>query len=146
MSQRINVETITPAEYREWLENEIAEGRKMPSEKSVYHVRVEHKEFDPRTGEKLSQAYVQYYNTKEWRKNPSEGVQDYLIRAGYEFEVLFNPTEKPEETEKKAKAATEKAEMAQKADVEEPVEVTEEANVESTPEQPKRGRKNKENK
>lgn len=57
-------------------------------EEKVYHVLQEVKEFDRKTGRKISVARVQKYGRKTFEKV----MYDQLLKQGYEFKVLYNPT------------------------------------------------------
>lgn len=84
-------------------------------EKLAYHVKIEVKQFNAKTGEKISRPRIQKFGQKAW-----EGiVRDSLKKQGYSIEVLHDPTEWAAKTkENAAKAAAQKAEeeaAAQKA-------------------------------
>lgn len=91
MSEKLNLKTATPQEYSKWLQEQVKRGIKDESELSMYHVRLELRNFDPTTGEKLSVPFLQIYDERNW-KNPD--VQEYLHVMGYTTEVLFNPNPK----------------------------------------------------
>ncbi len=58
-------------------------------EKLAYHVKIEVKQFNAKTGEKISRARIQKFGQKAW-----EGiVRDSLKKQGYSIEVLHDPTE-----------------------------------------------------
>lgn len=110
-----------------------------------YHVRIEKKCYDDRTGKRLSVPMLQKYGVKDWGSDPSNGVQDYLRAYGYEYTVLYDPRF---ESRKKnpVKGAVIDPEPASETETE--VEQTETENAAPKPTvslESKRGRKTKEN-
>lgn len=97
----VSIEALTPAEYI------------VPAgEEKFYHVVEEIKQFNPRTGAKLSRARLQKFGRKTYERV----VRDRLIKQGYTLTVLHNPVEwlkahvaKKAEARKAAKAAEEAA-------------------------------------
>lgn len=91
-------------------------------EEHLYHVKQEVRQFDPKTGKRLSTPVVQKYGRKAFDTT----LYDDLVKGGYTVEVLHDPTEylKQQATEnaKRVKQATEaharKAAEAKKAEKE----------------------------
>lgn len=80
-------------------------------EERHYHCVIEVRQFDPRTGAKLSKPRVQKFGAKMWNSH----VRESLIKEGYTITVLHDPTE----WVKKFKAvAAEKRKAKAKADEE----------------------------
>lgn len=57
-------------------------------EERFYHCLIEVKQFNQRTGERMSRPRVQKFGRKAW----SKGVYDNLLRQGYTVTVLHDPT------------------------------------------------------
>lgn len=57
-----------------------------PEEKGMYHVRLDKKAFDQKTGKKLSKDFVQIFEKNEWKSMEAE-----LLRQGYDIEILHTP-------------------------------------------------------
>lgn len=84
----VSPEMLTPENY------------KVPAgEERLYHLVQEVKQFDTKTGRKISNARVQKYGRKLFEKV----VRDQLMKQGYEITILHNPTAYLEAL-KKAKA------------------------------------------
>lgn len=102
MSKELNLEQVTPQEYRQWLQEQVKSKELPKSELEVYHVRWEDRVFDPNNGNKLSRPSLQKFTIREWGSNPSLGQWDYFERKRtgskdrFTYTVLFNPREKEE--------------------------------------------------
>ena len=87
-------------------------------EERYYHALIEVKQFDPKTGQRVSRPRVQKFGKKIFDRV----VRDALMKQGYEVTILHNPTEwLKAEAERKAagaKAAREAREKAQQAAIE----------------------------
>lgn len=57
-------------------------------EKHLYHIKLDKPSFDPKTGKKLSKAFVQKFTVAEYRLFEKNGNT-----LGYEKEVLWTPEE-----------------------------------------------------
>lgn len=84
-------------------------------EERCYHCVIEVKQFDPRTGERLSRPRVQKFG----RKTFDTSVRDSLMKQGYTVTVLHDPNEwiKAHQAELAAKAKADR-EAREKADKE----------------------------
>ena len=58
-------------------------------EERCYHAVIEVKQFNPRTGERISKPRIQKFGRKMWETT----VYDSLLKQGYTIKVLYNPTE-----------------------------------------------------
>lgn len=58
-------------------------------EEHLVHVKIELKNFDPKTGKRISNPHVATFSEKQYFKVDGDGRN--LVRAGYEIEVLHNP-------------------------------------------------------
>ena len=88
MYENLNLSTLTPQEYSQWLKNEIKEGRRDACELNDIHVlqtKYDVKRTDAIKPEVVAHSRVQIYNPKEWESYQ----EDYLRRAGYEIKVLW---------------------------------------------------------
>ena len=103
---------MTPQQYSKLLKSEVESGERAASELKVLHVRIEREEYDSRTGEKVSKPQIQMYRVEDWGNVPTSGVRDYLTRAEYKVEVLFDPREKKAKAEPKNAIEPEQAEKA----------------------------------
>lgn len=56
-------------------------------EERTYHVRIEVKQFDPKTGKRISTPRIQKFGKKIWQNN----IRLSLRKQGYEFEILHDP-------------------------------------------------------
>lgn len=104
------------------------EGRDLPIEKLTpenyivpkgeerfYHVVIEVRQFDPKTGKRISRPRVQKFGKKMFEAH----VQASLRKQGYDVVVLHNPNEWLKENQAKAaQAAKEQAEAKAKAEKE----------------------------
>lgn len=104
------------------------EGRDLPVEKLTpenyivpkgeerfYHVVIEVRQFDPKTGKRISRPRVQKFGKKMFEAH----VQASLRKQGYDVVVLHNPNEWLKENQAKAaQAAKEQAEAKAKAEKE----------------------------
>lgn len=104
------------------------EGRDLPIEKLTpenyivpkgeerfYHVVIEVRQFDPKTGKRISRPRVQKFGKKMFEAH----VQASLRKQGYDVIVLHNPNEWLKENQAKAaQAAKEQAEAKAKAEKE----------------------------
>lgn len=98
---RIDLTTCTAAEYSEWLQEEVAEGRRTKGELALVHVRHENKAFNPKTGEKVSAPRVQMFTERNWGLNDASGMRSYYRQMGETVEVLYQPSKEEKETAKK---------------------------------------------
>lgn len=92
MYENLNLSTLTPQEYSQWLKNEIKEGRRDACELKDIHVlqtKYDVKRTDAIKPEVVAHSRVQIYNPKDWETYQ----EDYLRRAGYEIKVLWPYTE-----------------------------------------------------
>jgi hypothetical protein len=102
MSKELNLEQVTPQEYRQWLQEQVKEKALPKSELTLYHVRWEDRVFSETDGHKMTHPSLQKFNIKEWGSNPSLGQWDYFERKRtgskdrFTYTVLFNPREKEE--------------------------------------------------
>lgn len=58
-------------------------------EERYYHALIEVKQFDPKTGQRISRPRVQKFGKKIFDRV----VRDALMKQGYEVTILHNPTE-----------------------------------------------------
>ena len=56
-------------------------------EEQVYHVKIEVKQFNPKTGERISRPRIQKFGMKTWESS----VRDSLRKQGYTMEILHDP-------------------------------------------------------
>jgi len=89
-------------------------------EERTYHVKIEVKQFDPKTGKRISMPRIQKFGKKIWQSN----IRLSLRKQGYEFEILHDPVKWEQENAERiaaVKAAKIQAqqEAAQKAMAEE---------------------------
>lgn len=104
------------------LDNVTADNYKVPQgEEGIYHVVLEVKEFDRKTGERTSVPRVQKFGV-----NAFETSFPNLKRLGYDVRVVYDPTSWLEEQAKKAEEqeqqSAQSAAEAQKAAIEEALE------------------------
>lgn len=72
-------------------------------EEKFYHALIEVKQFDPKTGKRISRPRVQKFGKKIFDRV----VRDALMKQGYEVTILHNPTEwLKAEAERKAAGAS----------------------------------------
>lgn len=84
-------------------------------EEGSYHCVIEVKQFDHKTGEKISRPRIQKFGKKIFETL----VRDIMLRQGYEIKILHNPNEwMKEQAAKKAEAQKKAAEAAKKAEKE----------------------------
>lgn len=83
-------------------------------EENTYHCVIEVKQFDNKTGQKISRPRIQKFGKKIFETM----VRDILLRQGYEIKILHNPNDwmkeqaaKVAEAKKKADEAAKKAEQ-----------------------------------
>lgn len=74
--QKLSAEGITPDNYQ------VPKG-----EERLYHVKIEVKQYNPKTGEKISVPQVQKFGPKIYKAL----VEKNLRKLGYEIVVLHNP-------------------------------------------------------
>ncbi len=104
------------------LDSVTADNYKVPQgEEGIYHVVLEVKEFDRKTGERTSVPRVQKFGV-----NAFETAFPNLKRLGYDVRVVYDPTSWLEEQAKKAEEqeqqSAQSAAEAQKAAIEEALE------------------------
>ncbi len=56
-------------------------------EEMVYHVKIEVKQFNSKTGERVSRPRIQKFGMKTWESS----VRDSLRKQGYTIEILHDP-------------------------------------------------------
>ena len=56
-------------------------------EEMVYHVKIEVKQFNSKTGEKVSRPRIQKFGMKTWESS----VRDSLRKQGYTMDILHDP-------------------------------------------------------
>lgn len=56
-------------------------------EEIVYHVKIEVKQFNSKTGERISRPRIQKFGMKTWESS----VRDSLRKQGYTMEILHDP-------------------------------------------------------
>ena len=56
-------------------------------EEVVYHVKIEVKQFNSKTGERISRPRIQKFGMKTWESS----VRDSLRKQGYTMEILHDP-------------------------------------------------------
>lgn len=65
-----------------------AENYKVPQgEEMAVHAKIEVKQFDPKTGERISTPRIQKFGMKEWQSH----IQSSLRKQGYTVEILHDP-------------------------------------------------------
>lgn len=65
-----------------------AENYKVPQgEEMSVHAKIEVKQFDPKTGERISTPRIQKFGMKEWQSH----IQSSLRKQGYTVEILHDP-------------------------------------------------------
>ena len=86
-------------------------------EEGTYHCRIEQRQFNPRTGQRLSKPFIQKFEPKTWAATARN-----LRQQGWEIDILYDPTNYLKEQEEKANltaqqiaAAKAKAEAERKA-------------------------------
>lgn len=84
-------------------------------EERFYHVVIEVRQFDPKTGKRISRPRVQKFGKKMFEAH----IQASLRKQGYDIVVLHNPNEWLKENQAKAaQAAKEQEEAKAKAEKE----------------------------
>ena len=105
MSKELNLEKVTPQEYRRWLEAEVKAGRMPKGELELIHVRKEQKMFDGSDYKVNTDYEIQKFGVREWGSTPTEKQWDYYERkrtspsGGFEYTILFNPRDNGSEQE-----------------------------------------------
>lgn len=89
-------------------------------EERVYHVKIEVKQFDPKTGKRISMPRIQKFGQKIWQSN----MRLSLRKQGYDFEILHDPSDWERENAERINALNEarlkaQQEQAEKAKAEE---------------------------
>lgn len=70
------------------IEQITSENYVVPSgEEHVYHVKIEVKQFNSKTGERISRPRIQKFGMKTWESS----VRDSLRKQGYTMEILHDP-------------------------------------------------------
>ena len=70
------------------IEQITSENYVVPSgEEHVYHVKIEVKQFNSKTGERISRTRIQKFGMKTWESS----VRDSLRKQGYTMEILHDP-------------------------------------------------------
>lgn len=81
-------------------------------EEGTYHCRIEQRQFNPNTGERLSRPFVQKFPAKMW-----PALLRNLKQQGWTVEILHDPTEwNRKEEEKRRLTAAQRAKAAQEAE------------------------------
>ena len=70
------------------IEQITSENYVVPSgEEHVYHVKIEVKQFNSKTGERISRPRIQKFGMKTWESS----VRDSLRKQGYTMEIIHDP-------------------------------------------------------
>jgi hypothetical protein len=80
-------------------------------EEMVYHVKIEVKQFNAKTGERISRPRVQKFGIKTWQGS----VRDSLVKQGYTIDVLHDPMDWIVENKARVEAEKAAAMKAEKA-------------------------------
>lgn len=81
-------------------------------EEGTYHCRIEQRQFNPNTGERLSRPFIQKFPAKMWPV-----LYRNLRQQGWTVDILHDPTEwNRKEEEKRRLTAAQRAKAAQEAD------------------------------
>lgn len=81
-------------------------------EEGTYHCRIEQRQFNPNTGERLSRPFIQKFPAKMW-----PALLRNLKQQGWTVDVLHDPTEwNRKEEEKRRLTAAQRAKAAQEAE------------------------------
>lgn len=81
-------------------------------EESLYHVVQEMRQFDPKTGKRLSRPVLQKYDAKVWAKQKKA-----LLSWGYDLVIVHDPAEFiRKRDEEMQRAADERRRLAQEAE------------------------------
>lgn len=81
-------------------------------EEGTYHCRIEQRQFNPNTGERLSRPFVQKFPAKMW-----PALLRNLKQQGWTVDILHDPTEwNRKEEEKRRLTAAQRAKAAQEAE------------------------------
>lgn len=84
-------------------------------EEQAYHCVIEVKQFDPRSGKRLSVPRLQKFGKKMYERK----VRDYLLKQGYDIRVLHDPNAwEKENRARQAEIEKAKAEAKAKAEKE----------------------------
>lgn len=90
-----------------------ADNYKVPQgEEMAVHAKIEVKQFDPKTGARISTPRIQKFGMKEWQSH----IQSSLRKQGYTVEILHDPYKFAQEHAAEVRAAQEaKAQAAREA-------------------------------
>ena len=81
-------------------------------EEGTYHCRIEQRQFNPNTGERLSRPFIQKFPAKMW-----PALLRNLEQQGWTVDILHDPTEfNRKEEEKRRLTAAQRAKAAQEAE------------------------------
>lgn len=81
-------------------------------EEDTYHCRIEQRQFNPNTGERLSRPFIQKFPSKMW-----PALLRNLKQQGWTVDILHDPTEwNRKEEEKRRLTAAQRAKAAQEAE------------------------------
>lgn len=81
-------------------------------EEGTYHCRIEQRQFNPNTGERLSRPFIQKFPAKMW-----PALLRNLKQQGWTVDILHDPTEwNRKEEEKRRLTAAQRAKAAQEAE------------------------------
>lgn len=81
-------------------------------EECTYHCRIEQRQFNPNTGERLSRPFIQKFPAKMW-----PALLRNLKQQGWTVDILHDPTEwNRKEEEKRRLTAEQRAKAAQEAE------------------------------
>lgn len=80
-------------------------------EEMAYHVKIEVKQFNAKTGERISRPRIQKFGMKTWQGS----VRDSLHKQGYTIDVLHDPTAWIGENKARMEAEKDAAMKAEKA-------------------------------
>lgn len=81
-------------------------------EEGTYHCRIEQRQFNPNTGERLSRPFIQKFPAKMWPV-----LLRNLKQQGWTVDILHDPTEwNRKEEEKRRLTAAQRAKAAQEAE------------------------------
>lgn len=81
-------------------------------EEGTYHCRIEQRQFNPNTGERLSRPFIQKFPAKMW-----PALLRNLKQQGWTVDILHDPTEfNKKEEEKRRLTAAQRAKAAQEAE------------------------------
>ena len=81
-------------------------------EEGTYHCRIEQRQFNPNTGERLSRPFIQKFPAKMW-----PALLRNLKQQGWTVDILHDPTEfNRKEEEKRRLTSAQRAKAAQEAE------------------------------